>query len=133
MATHHSNQICRSSSHCGEKAYKVCPQLDKNDIITYCIINHGSRSVILCTLQSLIIQCSRTLAPQITEMKTIKFISYYQVETGKFSCHVEITGKPVNLGLSKGMQVPFQLLFKGRKSFTDLLNTYCFLLLPFFL
>ena len=36
--------------------------------------------------------------------------------------HIEITGKTVNLGLSKRMHLPCKLLFAGRKYFIELLS-----------
>ena len=52
--------------------------------------------------------------------KTIFF--FFLENNDEDSYHVEITGRPVNLGLSKGMLVPWKLLFTGRRSFTELLN-----------
>ena len=49
--------------------------------------------------------------------------TFYFLRADKYSiCEVEITGKPVNLGDDKEMQVPCKLKLSGRSKFVNILQ-----------
>ena len=61
--------------------------------------------------------------PKVKQGRYAKTISFFLTASPRNTCSVVVSGKAVNLGDGKGMQVPCQLNFEGPKLYIETLRS----------